>query len=446
MMLQHLVYILFLFAFGACVGSFLNVVVWRLPRVEVPENEGMLRALLRTTSALTFPPSHCPKCDTKLAWRDNIPVFGWIFLGGKCRYCKASISPRYPIVEAIAGLLFVFYYVAFYIWQVGPCAPRPAVLALDSYGEPIFGGSIRVFQQHWPIYALDMMLIACLLAASLIDAEMFIIPIEIPWLAAIVGIIVHAVIDRPSLPGALNAGGFGGAVATGGGIGLIVSLVLYHRGLITRSFPDGEPLLEIDRAAALAEMETARREGKKLEYESELPPEYTRKEIRHEIGKEMLFLLPPMVGAMLMVIAIKVLPGFGASWSKLMDQNAIGGLLGAILGALVGGFVVWITRILGTLAFGRVAMGLGDVHLMFGVGAVLGAGSATVAFFLAPFCGIAFALYKLLFGKGRELPYGPFLAMATAVVMLFYCPIAAYLTPGLQGLLLLVGRLFGAQA
>ena len=100
--------------------------------------------------------------------------------------------------------------------------------------------------------------------------------------------------------------------------------------------------------------------------------------------------------------------------------------------AMVGGFVVWLTRILGTIAFRRVAMGLGDVHLMFGVGAVIGGFGATIAFFIAPFFGILIAIYMLVTRKGREMPLGPYLSLATAVVMLFYCPIAAYLTPGLQ--------------
>src|ERR1700761_6169590 len=101
---QHGIYIVFAFAFGAVIGSFLNVVVWRLPRGE----------------SLVSPPSHCPKCNTRLAWFDNIPVFGWLMLRGKCRYCREPISARYPIVEAITGLLFVFYYAAFFIWQLGP--------------------------------------------------------------------------------------------------------------------------------------------------------------------------------------------------------------------------------------------------------------------------------------------------------------------------------------
>ena len=88
-------------------------------------------------------------------------------------------------------------------------------------------------------------------------------------------------------------------------------------------------------------------------------------------------------------------------------------------------------------------MGLGDADLMFGVGCVLGPGPAVVAFFLAPFCGIGVAVYKLLFRKGRELPYGPYLSMASALVMLFYCPIAAYFTPGLSFLAGRLQALFG---
>src|SRR5687768_16865741 len=106
-MAQHAFYIAFVFALGACVGSFLNVVVWRLPRVEHVEGENTLRAFWRSFRALSHPPSHCPKCDKPLKWYDNLPVIGWIKLGGKCRYCREPISPRYPIVEAITGAIFV---------------------------------------------------------------------------------------------------------------------------------------------------------------------------------------------------------------------------------------------------------------------------------------------------------------------------------------------------
>jgi leader peptidase (prepilin peptidase) / N-methyltransferase len=118
-------------------------------------------------------------------------------------------------------------------------------------------------------------------------------------------------------------------------------------------------------------------------------------------------------------------------------------LLGSVLGFLVGGLVVWMVRILGSYGFGREALGLGDVHLMAAVGAVLGAGPATVAFFIAPFFGIVKAVVMLFTSKNRELPLGPYLSMATATVMVFYCPIANYLSPGMSGLAILISQYIG---
>jgi leader peptidase (prepilin peptidase)/N-methyltransferase len=76
--------------FGLLIGSFLNVVIWRVPRNE----------------SIVAPPSHCPSCDTRLAARDNVPVLSWVLLRGKCRYCGVGISARYPAVELLTGLLF----------------------------------------------------------------------------------------------------------------------------------------------------------------------------------------------------------------------------------------------------------------------------------------------------------------------------------------------------
>ncbi len=78
---------LWLFWVGSSIGSFLNVVAWRMP-LGIGVNGR----------------SHCPRCNTQLSMRDNFPVFGWIALGGRCRTCKLPISPRYPIVEACVGL------------------------------------------------------------------------------------------------------------------------------------------------------------------------------------------------------------------------------------------------------------------------------------------------------------------------------------------------------
>jgi leader peptidase (prepilin peptidase)/N-methyltransferase len=410
---QHLIFILFLFALGSCVGSFLNVVIWRLPRGE----------------SLSYPPSHCPKCNQRLKWYDNIPVIGWIKLRGRCRFCKEPISSRYPIIEAVTGLLFVLYYVLFYILGFGPCPPNaPSPLI----GMPIiWRGAPLNFLQTWPLYLLYMFLIAGLLAASAVDFEQFIIPIEIPWITAAIGIIVHAIIDHPALPGALNVNPTVAALAAGGAIGLLISIALWYSQHIPTSFPLGDPLLDIDREAVQKEIDEARAKGEDV---MDLPPEYTRAQIRQEMRKEMMFLMPPMLVGAFCWALVSFVPSINQFWLRAASYNWVTGLLGAIFGALVGAFVVWITRILGTLGFGRVAMGLGDVHLMFGVGAVIGAGATTVAFFLAPFFGIILVIYLLLTGKRRELPYGPYLSMATAFVLVTSCPILQYLSPGITGL------------
>jgi leader peptidase (prepilin peptidase) / N-methyltransferase len=77
-------------AFGLAVGSFLNVVIYRIPAGE----------------SVVSPPSKCPSCSAPIRHRHNVPVFGWLLLRGKCYDCQASISPRYPLVEAATGVLF----------------------------------------------------------------------------------------------------------------------------------------------------------------------------------------------------------------------------------------------------------------------------------------------------------------------------------------------------
>lgn len=85
--------VLVAFVVGAMWGSFLNVLIYRLPR---------------EISVVKDPPSTCPKCDTPIRWYDNVPILSWLVLRARCRTCKNPISIRYPLVEAAAGLLAVF--------------------------------------------------------------------------------------------------------------------------------------------------------------------------------------------------------------------------------------------------------------------------------------------------------------------------------------------------
>lgn len=97
------VILIFVFLFGISFGSFLNVLIYRLPAKQ----------------SLTKPPSKCPKCNSRIRFYDNIPIISYIILGGKCRHCKKPISPRYPAIEILSGLL--------------------AVLAIYSYGFSVKG-------------------------------------------------------------------------------------------------------------------------------------------------------------------------------------------------------------------------------------------------------------------------------------------------------------------
>jgi len=80
--------------FGLLFGSFLNVLILRIPKEQ----------------SVVFPSSYCPKCNNKLKWYHNIPLFSWIFLGGKCAYCKDKISIQYPLIELMSAVIFALCY------------------------------------------------------------------------------------------------------------------------------------------------------------------------------------------------------------------------------------------------------------------------------------------------------------------------------------------------
>ncbi|HVW79669.1 MAG TPA: prepilin peptidase [Mycobacteriales bacterium] len=100
-------------AVGLIIGSFLNVVIWRVPRGE----------------SVVLPASHCPSCDAPIAPRDNVPVISWLLLRGRCRHCEAPIAVRYPAVELATALLFVGFGIRF-----GAHADLPAFLYLAAIG------------------------------------------------------------------------------------------------------------------------------------------------------------------------------------------------------------------------------------------------------------------------------------------------------------------------
>ncbi len=132
---------LWLLALGGFIGSFLNVVVYRLPA-------GM---------SVVAPRSRCPQCLHPIRWFDNVPVLSWFVLGGRCRDCRAAISPRYPLVEAMTGALFL-------LLAVGE--PLAEGKNLPSTGTGQLGVELL-----WGIYACHLLLLCTLLAAALMQYD-----------------------------------------------------------------------------------------------------------------------------------------------------------------------------------------------------------------------------------------------------------------------------------
>ncbi len=113
---------LFALAFGMVVGSFLNVVIARMPVMLQRQWQRECAVVMETAPPtpaaerfnVAIPGSHCPKCNTAIRWYDNIPVISWLLLGAKCRHCRAPIALRYPFIELLTGASF-----AVLVWFFG---------------------------------------------------------------------------------------------------------------------------------------------------------------------------------------------------------------------------------------------------------------------------------------------------------------------------------------
>jgi leader peptidase (prepilin peptidase) / N-methyltransferase len=258
-------------------------------------------------------------------------------------------------------------------------------------------------------YLIHIALLCCLLAASAIDLELWVIPLSLCWFCTIVGLI-GAAIGRSIVglepPYSLIIGFYTQlpmveastvtSLSAGAGVGLAVSMVLLMTGVIKRSYEDQN-----------IEGVTDQIEDKNFPH-------------RLEVMKEVVFLAPIIAFSLGWYWVSKSIPAIAQIWQSWSEIPLVYGFLSSLMGYFVGCAVVWATRILGTLGFGKEAMGLGDVHLMGAAGAVIGPVFIVIAFFIAPFFGLAWAFYQMFFKKTRQIPYGPFLSMAVFAVMIFH--------------------------
>lgn len=262
---------LFIFVLGACIGSFLNVVVYRVP------NE----LSLLTSSA-------CPNCKNGIKFYHNVPIFGWLMLGGKCSSCKEPIAWRYPAVELLTAMVFMLTY-----WQIGFTVFLPVALVF----------------------------VSTMIALLFIDAEHMILP---------------NVITYPLF------------------VAVLIVRIIYPIVLSGYTFSD-------------------------MAYSP--------------------------------INQLAGYPGWAVS------------LAGGLFGALVGGGSLWLVGAIWKALRGVDAMGLGDVKMMFGVGALLGWRVTILTIFLGAFSGAVIGIALVLKSKDRDLqtqlPFGIFLGIGSIIGLLF---------------------------
>ncbi len=196
---------LWLGGIGACIGSFLNVVAYRLPI-------GM---------SVIWKPSHCPKCRHPIRARDNVPVFGWLWLRGRCRDCGEPISPRYAIVEFLMGLAF-FALAYFELFSGGANLP-------DGPISPLVGAADNVWIPHGPLsglYAYHALLLSLLVCVTLIDLDRQKVPSKLIGLGLATGVGLAAWFPflHPAGPRFFEDASIGCSGLTGASIGWVVGM------------------------------------------------------------------------------------------------------------------------------------------------------------------------------------------------------------------------------
>ena len=346
---------LWLFIFGAVIGSFLNVCIYRIAVHDRIKDQ--LRALL-------YPPSTCPRCQSRIPGVDNIPIFGWLKLRGRCRSCRLPIPIRYPAIELMNGLLFVLVY-----WMEVPSSAAEGVRGsclFHVYGPQYFHnwtwGAAEFLNLR---FLYHLVLIEALVVASFIDIDTWTIP------------------DGSTLPAMLV--GIVGAAAIGQ---VHIVPVWFSDASLVRGVADG-----VDEWFAL--------------FASGLPDF-----IEPLLGPVVLWAGSAFAWWLDLTMTARDVP----SW--IGEHQHLHGLFVSMAGLVIGGGFVWIVRIIGAYVLRREAMGFGDVILMGMIGSFIGWQPVMIVFFLAPMCALAIVLTRFALRRETLFPYGPYLSLGTLLVML----------------------------
>lgn len=462
-------WLLFLTAAGLCIGSFLNVVIYRLPR-----NRSLRSPLW----------SACPNCTTRIRWYDNLPILSFFLLRGRCRQCREPISPRYVVVEAMMAVLVLMILDAFFI----------GATRVGLSNSPV--GLTERLAMDWPIFTAHVLLFACLFSMSAIDIENYWVDIRFTNLATAAGFILHFIWTPKHSMNWLRPSETTGIVCLFAMLGLGLTWLLLvcsprvdneDFGLPEESEPP--PILETESttptvAAAprswmlawisvgllvllLIELTTTELRVSHRDFApraliplvlffimivrestvsrpsdeqiiAEIHEE--RRTARANVLTEFALLLPALLFGLL---GYYLMTSVGGDWSQRLSAamnthipihtipmmrgwSPIEGLATAAAGYIIGGALGWAVRIVFTLLFGKEAFGTGDIHMMAAAGCVAGWPVVVLGFFLT--CGLAMIgwLLTLPFKRSRAVPLGPWLALSFLAVVVFYEPIVRF--------------------
>ncbi len=357
---------------GALIGSFANVVIYRLPRGE----------------SVVFPGSHCPNCGHNLGALELVPVLSWLGLRGRCRSCRTAISARYPVIELLMAAGFVG-------------------LALR-WPLTVYGASVL------PLLAVY----AVLVIASLIDIDHYILPDALTLPAVVLGLVgtfLYAPSSGlPTLQGALLGGALGAGV-----------IVIINRlgGLVLRRFSDTQERLwpvgmDTVNVAALFGALGGWGWGLVAAALSLVLNLLTKRSLR--LPEPFIYLL--WAAALLL-----------ASLNLWIDPlSALRGSFAAAGGVAVLGAAFWWLRDFGKRAELQpnemaetaeedepIAMGFGDVKLAAVLGVLLGPQNLFVALFLAFVLGAVGGVVLKFVSGNRQVPFGPYLALGGVIALLY---------------------------
>ncbi len=453
-------WVFFFSAVGLCVGSFLNVVIYRLPR----------------DRALTSPAwSVCPCCNHRIRWYDNLPVLSYLRLGARCRDCRAPISCRYLIVEIGMAMIVLMLLDAFFIGHI-----RQGIIKTPF-------GMTDGLSYDWPVYLAHIILFAALFAMSAIDLEHYWVDVRFTNLATACGFVLHilwtprhsedwlrsgdalgfasimamlgvaAVIvvslchpyvdpedygmedeaedetsDQADFPQPLEPTGRGaGAAVLFLFVGLVASLCVaggmggggvphWIRALVP---------LAVFFALVIQQSWVVRSSDDEIMDVIEQESRWARGMVIGELG----MLTPAILLGVGFLYWALTSDDFAARVSSLLhwEINVYGvqmlrhwqplyGLATAAAGFVVAGALGWAIRIVFTLGFGKEAFGEGDIHLMAAAGCVVGWPVVVLGFFLT--CGLALVgwVMALPFKRARAIPLGPWLSLSFLAVAIFY--------------------------